>query len=201
LSTCLSKAIPVPSSVPQGSHLGPLLFSLFINDIKKHLTVDFSLYADDLKMWKTIESSSDCRELQDNIVSLTEYCERNKLQLNVSKCSVMSFTKNTSNCIGFDYNIHNTNLAKKSEMCDLGVIFDSKLSFSAHINELYAKSTKLLGFIFRTCSDFKNTNTILTLFNSLIRSKLEYASTIWNPHSDNSIYLINLFNKGGRSMA
>ncbi len=80
-------------------------------------------------------------------------------------------------------------------MKDLGVIYDSKLSFTSHIDDLYTKCIKLVGFIFRTSSDFQNATTILTLFNSLIRSKLEYVSTIWNPSSQSSKYLIEKLQK------
>jgi hypothetical protein len=63
----------------------------------------------------------------------------------------------------------------------LGILFDNKLSFAEHINGVYNKCVRLLGFIFRSCADFKSPKTLITLFNSLIRSRLEYCSTIWSP--------------------
>ena len=61
----LSEVLLVRSGVPQGSHLGPLLFLLFINDITYFLKdVEFLLYADDLKLYKTISNDSDALVLQ-----------------------------------------------------------------------------------------------------------------------------------------
>ena len=56
---------PVTSDVPQGSVIGPLLFSLFINDLaKQELNCQIKLFADDLKIYKVIRSPLDCEMLQ-----------------------------------------------------------------------------------------------------------------------------------------
>ena len=87
--------INVSSSIVQGSHLGPMLFSLFINDIGKILhNVDFCIYADDLKIFKEISTQEDARILQENIERLAVYITENHLALNVKKCVVASYTKN-----------------------------------------------------------------------------------------------------------
>ncbi|KAG6442757.1 hypothetical protein O3G_MSEX002469 [Manduca sexta] len=52
---------PVPSGVPQGSHLGPLLFNIFVNDVGEIFkNTDFSLYADDQKIYKIVKTLDDC---------------------------------------------------------------------------------------------------------------------------------------------
>ena len=73
----LSRAISVESSVVQGSHLGPLLFVLFLNDIKQYLDVNVSAYADDLKLVKKITSIEDCLVLQKNLDQLYHYTQKN----------------------------------------------------------------------------------------------------------------------------
>lgn len=103
--------------------------------------------------------------------------------LNAQKCTVTKFTRNTVNFIIFEYKINNVTLEIKTTMKDLGVLFDDKLALSEHPKELYSKCIKHLGFIFRTCVDFRNPKSLITLFNSLIRSKLEYCSIIWSPHA------------------
>lgn len=77
----------VPSGVPQGSILGPLLFTLFISDIKKCFEHSYILlYADDMKIHKVIKNISDAKLLQNDLTRFEEYCVLNKLQLNVAKC-------------------------------------------------------------------------------------------------------------------
>lgn len=67
---------------------------------------------------------------------------------------------------------------------DLGVTFDSKLKFDIHVDTICRKAHRVLGFIFRRGKDFRNPQVFIMLFNSLVRSHLEYACQIWNPFYD-----------------
>lgn len=111
------------SGIPQGSILGPLFFVIFINDINKCFKyTNFLLYADDLKLYKTIKNYNDCLELQDDLNRLTEYCTVNKLNLSVPKCQVISFTKNKA-IINYNYNLSSTKLNRVTNLRDLGILF------------------------------------------------------------------------------
>lgn len=183
IGECLSYLINVSSSVVQGSHLGPLLFSIFINDIGEILhNVDFCIYADDLKIYKSISNDSDAKVLQENLDRLDLYVQQNSLSLNVKKCVVMSYTKRI-NCINFPYNINGNILERRDTMRDLGVIYDSKINFNEHVENVCRKARRMLGFMMRVGKHFRDPRTFTCLYNSLVRSHVEYASVIWNPHS------------------
>lgn len=86
-----SQRYHVTSGVPQGSHLGPLLFLLYFNDVTEVIkSSKCSLYADDLKVYNEITSLRDCVAMQKDLDMLDEWCKENFLMLSVTKCNVMS---------------------------------------------------------------------------------------------------------------
>ena len=174
------------SGIPQGSILGPLLFNIFVNDIVNCIQVSCLLYADDLKIFNTVSSLEDCVTLQDSLARICNWCTRNKLYLNVSKCNVMTYTTSARPVI-FDYNVDGAVLQRPDTLADLGVIFDKELTFVPHVNNVVAKSFKTLGFIIRMSRDFSNICTLKILYYAFVRSKLEYASLVWNPHYNTHI--------------
>lgn len=176
-----SRAMGVNSGVPQGSLLGPFLFNIFINDISSCIQYSkILLYADDVKIMKQISSVEDAYLLQKDLHSFQDYCSKNRLDLNVSKCYTCSFTRK-QNRIQIPYQLCGTCLTRVDTIRDLGVIFDSKLIFVMHIENVVSKATKALGFIFRISSEFKHIKTVKILYCSFVRSHLEYASQVWNP--------------------
>ena len=58
------------------------------------------------------------------------------------------------------------------------------MSFQVHIQRLVCSCNRLLGFILRFTNQFKDPAAATALFNSLIRSRLEYAAIIWEPSSE-----------------
>lgn len=177
-----SKPYIAHSGVPQGSHLGPILFILFINDIATCIRYsEFLVYADDLKLYKEINSFEDVRFLQADLAAVGHWCECNNMILNATKCTHIKFTKK-KNIVASEYFLDNQSLSESVEVRDLGIFMDSKLSFTTHMDSIAKKSWRMLGFVKRTCKDFRNVYTILTLYNSLIRNTLEYATPVWNPH-------------------
>jgi hypothetical protein len=175
-----SKEIIPTSGVPQGSVLGPLFFSIFINDIVNGLSSLKLLFADDFKLYREISTISDCVLLQDDLLKLSRWCHENKLHLNLNKCTVMSITHKI-NIIEFEYRINNVKLARVQSVVDLGITFDNKLSFVPHINVVVAKAFQALGFIIRCSMHFRNIDTLKLLYCAYVRSKLEYGSIIWDP--------------------
>lgn len=81
----------------------------------------------------------------------------------------------------FNYKINAQSLNRSYEIKDLGILFDSKLSFASHIDFIVSKSFAMIGFIRRNSGDFKDPMTLRSLYISLVRSRLEYCSFIWNP--------------------
>lgn len=185
----LSKPASIVSGVPQGSHLGPLLFILFINDLIPKFQNTPLLYADDLKIFRRIESVRDCIQLQIDIDTLLDWCADNGMSLSIKKCSIISFTRKR-NPIVFNYAMDSVPLERKSVIRDLGVLFDDKLSFNCHFEMLSKKCNKLTGFICRASKEFKCPSSLLTLYKSLVLSQLEYASVIWAPQYNTYIDML-----------
>ena len=185
-----STFVPVPSGVPQGSHLGPLLFNIFVNDIVSVFQNScFLMYADDSKIFRIVESLSDCDRLQNDLDRLINYCFDNFLYLNIKKCNVITFSRKREP-IMYKYRLNNEIISRQSEVRNLGVHLDSKLTFGPHIGLITAKAYRMLGFVMRTGGELKQITTLILLYNCFVRSILEYASTVWNPQYN--VYIDNI---------
>lgn len=183
LDSHTSRIIFVSSGVPQGSHLGPLLFIIFINDVAKIFSfASFLLFADDLKIYAPISQLSDCFRLQEEIDLLVNWCEKNLLELNPIKCKKFSFYRLLQPVV-YTFTINGSVIESPDLIIDLGVVFDRKLSPSPHIDYICSKAFKMLGFIKRNSVDFHDPYTLKALYVSLVRSQLEYANIVWNPYT------------------
>lgn len=178
----ISSEISASSGVPQGSHLGPLLFNIFICDLSEHLKdIPHLFYADDLKIYHIISTSLDLLFFQSKLKDLEKWCIINKLHLNVSKCHSISFSRKR-NSLMHNYQLNNMLLLRVTQITDLGIILDDKLSFKNHYEKIISKAKMLLGFIKRRAKEFNNVWVTKSLFCALVRPILEYACPIWDPH-------------------
>ena len=98
----------------------------------------------------------------------------------------MTFSRLRNN-INFTYSISGQTLDLVEMMKDLGVHFDPKLKFSHHIDAIIFKANCMLGFIKRMTSDFQNPKSFRTLYLTLVRPILMYASPVWSPIYENNI--------------
>jgi hypothetical protein len=181
INNYISSWVTVPSGVPQGSLLGPLLFNIYVNDISDcFIHTNLLCFADDMKIFAKVKTVQDSILIQDDLMRLDRYCYSNKLELNPSKCFTVTFSR--QRCpVQTSYKLRDQNLSKVPVMKDLGVLHDSKLLFDEHINNVVSSATKALGFIMRNSLYFTQAKTMKVLFCAYVRSKLEYASQIWNP--------------------
>ena len=190
LSNKFSSTLPVMSGVPQGSILGPLLFILFINDIYESISpeTNISLYADDTKIWRNMNSYQDCIILQNDINSLNEWCILNKMNFYPDKCKVLSISHKKVSWIDilpfskFPYAI-SLILDYVDNERDLGILVNETLSWDLQHNKLITKASQLLGLTKRTCHFVNNKNCRRSLYLALVRSQFEHCSPIWRPCS------------------
>lgn len=177
-----SKAKNITSGVPQGSHLGPILFGIFINDIPNIVKFSYTyLYADDLKICRTINNSDDSQLLQNDLDEIIQWCCDNDMDLNTNKCFYVQYTRKT-NVINFQYRIDKYNIRQLDQVKDLGIIFDKKVTYLAHIDDVIKRASKMLGFVLRSAKLLRNIKTKILLYNCLVRSILEYCVVVWRPH-------------------
>ena len=79
---------PVISGVPQGTLLGPILFTIYINDISTNITSTVKIYADDTKIYRTINGpDKDISALQLDLNRLSDWANNWQLRFNPEKCS------------------------------------------------------------------------------------------------------------------
>ena len=181
VSNSLSSPINVTSGVPQGSHLGPLLFNVFINDlVDVFVGNNFLLYADDLKVFRRIHSQSDAIIMQDDLDRFALWCSMNNLRLHTSKCVVLRAARGECNVV-FPYKIGDDTPNEVSEVIDLGISIMSCFDFRNQYMRCTSKALRMLGFISRFARHFRNIDAIKLLYAALVRPHVEYASVIWNP--------------------
>lgn len=137
------------------------------------------MFADDLKIYRTITSTDDNCLLQNDLNNILKWCDINCMLINAQKCFHIKFTRKKVPH-SFDYLLDSNAVTEVNEIRDLGIIIDSKLQFSSHIDSIIKKAAQMLGFIKRQSKGFR-ADTKIILYNSLVRSHLEFASSAWSP--------------------
>ena len=140
--------------------------------------------------------------LQHNLDTTLSWSTVNKMQLFDDKFDLISHSINTDNNnlkllkILPHYNELTMYTASKQFLIspspnvkDLGITVDNKLNWSQHIFTISRKSKQISGWILSVfyC---REPYTMLTLFNALVRSRLEYCCELWNPHLIGDINVI-----------
>lgn len=186
IGDCTSAEFVATSGIPQGSHLGPLIFLLYFNDVNFSLDGPRLSFADDLKIYFQIRNIDDSTYLQGQLEVFSGWCDTNRMVLNPSKCSIISFTRKKKP-IHYEYHLAETLIKREDCVKDLGVLLDSQLTYKQHISFIVAKASRSLGFIMRMTKSFNDVYCLKALYCSLVRSTLEYCSPIWNPSYMNGV--------------
>ena len=192
-----SEWVPVRSGTPEGGLLSPLLFACFVNDLPNSLEADTLMLADDVKMYRRIDSMVDVRHLQVQLDRLVCWSERWGLKLNPAKCKVLTLTLRRNLVIG-TYKIGDVALERVQVMRDLGIMLDQGLTFGDHVDHTVRKANRALGLLMRTFQTGKNgrpliasnQRAIMSTFFANVRSILEYGSVVWSGTAQSHIHRI-----------
>lgn len=177
--------------VPQGSVLGPLFFSLYINDLPLVIKALCELFADDT----TVHSSSKnlislSKVLQENINSLINWTKLNHMALNSRKTKCMMLTTRQKRQL-LDINLPSIYVNRdKIEEVDshkiLGITLDNNLTWSNHIS-LLSKRVAQKIFQLTKIKHFLDLNARKHFFHAHIQSIIDYASTLYDNASENAL--------------
>ena len=186
-----SSPMPVTCGVPQGSILGPMLFTVYINDLPDTFNESsVSLYADDTAILFSHPDPVVLEHvLNEELARASNWFNHNKLSLNVKKSKFMLFgTKSqVDRCVNLKVKHGQKELERVSTFKYLGVKLDPNLSFKDHVQYIRGKvvpKIKLLGHV----STFLDLETRLSLYKSLVLPIFDYADTVYNCLSQQDSY-------------
>ena len=173
----------VTSGVPQGSVLGPVLFLLYENDLPFSVkNSSIATYADDTKIFKEIHNIGDAASLQEDLSNFESSSSDMGLHLNTSKCKALRVTRKHRQ-IKYPYTLQDNMLENVENERDLGVWISNNLTWRKQVLEQCSKANKMLGFIKRSTRTIKNCKARRTLYITLVRSQMGYATQVWSPQT------------------
>ena len=179
--SAVSSNFPIEFGTPQGSCLGPLIFLIFVNDMKLHVSdVDLVQFADDTTLifgHRNLHYLKYCVEKE--LENLQDWFYANKLTLNVDKSVYMLFEKNNTSC-DMHISVCNKEIPRCKSAKFLGTWLDDKLNWKTHVSKLLSKLKGGLGMM-RRSNKFLTPRAKRTLYFGQVHSNLSYGISIWGP--------------------
>jgi len=151
-----------------------------MNDLTNISTVgNFILFADDTNIIYTDQNLQNLTiKVNDDLEKITQWFNKNKLSLNVSKTKFIQFNSYNSTSSNIPIRMNNIDIESASVIKFLGVYLQNDLSWNIHINEKAKQVSKTIGCLSRLKNFFPK-DTLLTIYRSLIEPHLTYSILAW----------------------
>lgn len=182
---CLSSEVCVASGVPQGSLLGPWLFSAYINSVGL-LNVSPSshilMFADDCVLVHFLKNFNSTQQLQADLDLVAGDISNKFLTLNPTKSTFQIFTRPRFivSQIPVLY-LNGIQVAVTDKAKYLGVVLDNKLTYSSHTQITCTKVKKFAGYLYRVLHKGVSPKTLAIIYKSLLRVCLLYCCDVVYP--------------------
>lgn len=179
----------IKAGVPQGSVLGPVLYNLFIADIPEPSTGEFlSIFADDIMIAYTHYRAKTAQtKLNNYLRELTEFFNKWKLKLNLDKCRSIIFKgrpgsvcRNARKFIP-SIKIENTIINNTNIIKYLGIVLQSDMQYTRHVDHVLQKGKYIYGSLRRTIGKRGGLSlkVKLLIYKQLVRPAISYAFPVW----------------------
>ena len=158
---------------------GPLLFSLYINDISTEIDSEIILFADDCVCYREIKDTEGTLQLQKGIDQLGCWARKWGMKFQLVKCNMMQIRRNRIKKINATYTLEGTVLENVESIKYLGVTITNDLRWNTHVSNVCTKANWTLGFLRRNLyacpQEVKE-----AAYKGLVRPVLEYSGSVWD---------------------
>ena len=185
----LSSNFNLKFGVPQGSCLGPLLFSLYASKLFKivesHLP-NSHCYADDMQLYIAFRSGSDLEEtaavtaMESCIADISQWMHSDKLKLNSDKteCLLIGTRQQLQKVSNIrTLSVADSQITLSCEVRNLGTWFDSKMSMLSHINKTCSSAFYYL-YNMRRIRKYLSRSGTESLVHAFITSRIDYCNSL-----------------------
>lgn len=180
------------AGVPQGSVLGPVIFSYFMNDIPKFKQTKLAVYADDTAIYShSCNAQVATKQTQIHTHLVCEFANKWKIKLNNSKTEHIVFTRKfTNNTVYEPLRVEEMRIQQaQNSIKYLGVRFDKRMSFMSNTKNLVNKGHKTIRMLYPLLNRNSrlSVNTKKLLYTAIIRPVITYACPVWCSMSKTSM--------------